>query len=115
LTDAETRALLDDLTPDDRTLLLGELPGAVTQRLLNLLPPDEVTQARTRLGYPEDSVGRLMTPDHVAVRPEWTVGRALEHIRERGHESETLSVVYVIDPQWRLIDASGRACCRASC
>jgi magnesium transporter len=105
LTDAETRALLDDLTPDDRTLLLGELPGAVTQRLLNLLPPDELAEARTLLGFPEDSVGRLMTPDYVAVRPEWTVGRALEHIRQRGHESETLNVVYVVDPQWRLIDA----------
>lgn len=104
LTDAETRRLLAELNPDDRTHLLQELPGRVTQRLLNLLDPADLTEARNLLGYPEDSVGRLMTPDYLAVRPDWTVGQALEHVRRRGRESETANVVYVVDDRWRLLD-----------
>jgi magnesium transporter len=69
LTDDETRRLLADLAPDDRTQLLSELPGTVTQRLMTLLSPDDLREARDLLGYPEESVGRLMTPDYVAVRP----------------------------------------------
>ena len=104
LTDAEARRLLADLNPDDRTYLLQELPGRVTQRLLNLLDPADVAEARELLGYPEESVGRLMTPDYLALKPDWTVARALEHIRRRGRESETANVIYVVDPGWRLLD-----------
>lgn len=104
LTDRETRQLLADLPPDDRTSLLGELPGQVTQRLLNLVPPEDLAVTRKLLGYPKDSVGRLMTPDYLAVRPEWTVARALEHVRERGREDETADTVFVVDAEWRLLD-----------
>ena len=104
LTDSEARRLLADLNPDDRTNLLQELPGRVTQRLLNLLEPADLAEARKLLGYPEDSVGRLMTPDYLAIKPDWTVERALEHIRRRGRESETANVIYVVDPGWRLLD-----------
>ena len=72
LTTEHTRALLAGLAPDDRTVLFGELPAQVTQQLLALLHPDELKQARQLLGYPERSVGRLMTPDYVAIHPEWT-------------------------------------------
>ena len=68
LTDEETRQLLAGMRPDDRTALLGELPGQLTQKLLNLLSPDDLREARQLLGYPEESIGRLMTPDYVAVR-----------------------------------------------
>jgi magnesium transporter len=105
LTDEETRQLLADLPPDDRTTLLAELPGQVTQRLLNLLSPEDLKEARLLLGFPEESVGRLMTPDYVAVRPHWTISRALDHIREKGKDSETISVIYVIDEDWHLLDA----------
>jgi magnesium transporter len=105
LTDAETRHLLANLSPDDRTDILGELPGQVTQRLLNLLSPEDLREARQLLGYPEDSVGRLMTPDYLAVRRDWTVEQALRHIRRRGHESETINVIYVVDRNWKLLDA----------
>lgn len=104
MTDGETRGLLANLAPDDRTELLGELPGQVVQRMLNLLSPADLREARLLLGYPEDSVGRLMTPDYVAVRPEWTVERALGHIRLQGKRSETINVIYVVDDSWRLID-----------
>jgi magnesium transporter len=105
LTDEETRRLLADLAPDDRTQLLEELPGQVTQRLLNLLSAGDLAEARQLLGYPEESVGRLMTPDYVAVRPGWTMTRALDHIRAMGRASETIATVYVTDERWRLLDA----------
>ena len=96
--------LLNDLSPDDRTSLFEELPGHVTQRLLNMLSPEERQVAVMLLGYPEDSIGRLMTTDYVAIRPEWTVQQAIEHIRKHGKDSETFDVVYVVDRSWRLLD-----------
>lgn len=105
LSDEETRNLLLTLRPDDRTVLFEELPGRATQKLLNLLTPEELKKTRQLLGYPEESVGRLMTPNYLAVRPEWTVGEALEHIRLKGRSSETLNIIYVTDSGWKLIDA----------
>ncbi|HWI40053.1 MAG TPA: magnesium transporter [Verrucomicrobiae bacterium] len=96
--------ILNDMSPDDRTALLEELPGPVAQRLLNLLKPEEREVAVRLLGYPEESIGRLMTPDYVAVRADWTVRQTLEHIRIFGKDSETLNVIYVIDGHWRLLD-----------
>lgn len=104
LSDEETRHLLAALTPDDRTHLLEELPGQVTQRMLNLLGPQDLQEARWLLGYPEDSVGRLMTPDYVSVRQDWTVDQALRHIRRAGKRSETVNRIYVVDPESRLVD-----------
>jgi len=97
-------AVLNQMAPDDRTTLLEELPGQVAQRLISLLTPEERQIAITLLGYPEDSVGRRMTPDYVAVRSNWTVGQVLDHIRQVGHDKETLNVIYVVDDHGRLID-----------
>lgn len=105
LTDEETRQLLAGMRPDDRTALLGELPGQLTQKLLNLLSPDDLREARQLLGYPEESIGRLMTPDYVAVRRGWTVAKALDHIREKGRDSETVNMIYVVGDDWRLLDS----------
>jgi magnesium transporter len=105
LTDEESRQLLSDLPPDDRTQLLSEMPGQATQQLLNLLSEDDLKEARRLLGYPDESVGRLMTPDYVAVRPGWSVKEALEHIREQGRDSETVNVVFVTDERWHLLGA----------
>lgn len=107
LTDEETRQLLTQMRPDDRTFLLEELPSQVVQRLLALLNADDLREARALLGYPEESVGRLMTPDYVTVRPNWTIQRALEEIRLKGVRSETLDVIYVVDEQGRLLDELG--------
>ncbi len=105
LTDEETRLLLEYMRPDDRTTFLDELPGQVIQRLLNLLSPEDLTEARTLLGYPERSVGRLMTPEYVAIRPDWTVSRCMQQVRERGHDSETVDTLYVVNPRWKLMGA----------
>lgn len=96
--------LLNDLDPDDRTAILEELPGVVAQRLIQLLTPEERMIATTLLGYPEDSIGRLMTPEFVAIKSDMTVAQALDHIRKFGQDSETLNVIYVVDNDWKLID-----------
>jgi magnesium transporter len=99
----EVAKILNEMAPDDRTALLDELPAAVTQQLLSLLTPQERSIAVSLLGYPEGSIGRFMTPDYVRVRPDWSIERVLDHIRRYGHDSETLSIVYVIDDDGRLI------------
>ena len=104
LNDEETRNLLSNLRPDDRTYLFEELPGRMTQKLLNLLSPEDLKSVRQLLGYPEKSVGRLMTPDYVAIRPNWTVAEAIEHIRVKGRNSETVSIIYIVDEEWKLLD-----------
>jgi magnesium transporter len=96
--------LLTDMAPDDRTDFFEELPAEATRQLLSLLNPAERTVALTLLGYPEKSVGRLMTPHYVAVREQWTVREVLDYVRTHGQDSETLNVVYVVDDQGMLID-----------
>lgn len=96
--------IIRQLPPDDRTALLGDLKGDAVKRLLILLPDNDRIEALHLLGYKEDSVGRLMTPDFIAVRPEWTVNRVLSHIRRYGKNSETIDVVYVIDKDGLLLD-----------
>jgi magnesium transporter len=96
--------ILNDMSDDDRTELLEELPAEVTQKLLNALSPEERRRASQLLGYPENSVGRLMTPHFVRVKSHWTVAHALDHIRRYGEDSETMSLIYVIDDKGKLID-----------
>lgn len=103
LTDADTRALLADLSPDDRTEMLEELPASITRRLMQLLSPSDLAEARQLLGYPEESVGRLMTPDYIRVRAEWTAEQAFEHIRKYGRDSEIFNILYVTDGNGLLI------------
>jgi len=100
----EVAAILNDMSPDDRTALLEELPGTYAKRLIQLLSSDERKIAQTLLGYPENSVGRLMTPDYIAVRENWTISETLEYIRKHGADKETLNVIYVIDEKGKLID-----------
>lgn len=96
--------ILNNMSADDRTMLLEELPASATKQLLALLTPQERTIAVALLGYPEGSVGRLMTPDYVRVRQHWTAEHVLEHVRRYGRDSETLNVIYVIDQRGVLID-----------
>jgi magnesium transporter len=96
--------LINQMSPDDRTALLEELPSSAVTQLLKLLTPTERAIAQSLLGYPEDSVGRLMTPDFIAVHDDWTVKDVFDYIREHGRDIETLIVVYVVDEQRKLID-----------
>jgi len=100
----QVAAILNEMSPDDRTALLEELPSAAARQLIRLLTPEERRIAQALLGYPEGSVGRLMTPDFIAVREDWTVQQVLDYIREHGQDSETLNVIYVVDDRGKLID-----------
>ena len=100
----KVREILNEMPPDDRTSFFGDLKGDVVKRLITLLTPDERKEALSLLGYPEDSVGRLMTPDYITVKQHWTINRILDHIRRYGSASETIDVLYVIDSDGRLID-----------
>src|SRR2546422_3755308 len=96
--------ILNEMSPDDRTALLEELPSEAARKLIKLLTPEERRVAQSLLGYREGSVGRLMTPDFIAVNEDWTVQQVLDFIREHGQDSETLNVVYVVDDRGKLID-----------
>src|ERR1700736_3165540 len=96
--------ILNEMSPDDRTALLEELPSAAARQLIKLLTPEERGIARALLGYPEGSVGRLMTPDLIAVDAGWSVKEVLDYVRENGQDSETLNVIYVVDDRGKLLD-----------
>ncbi|MBA3647720.1 MAG: magnesium transporter [Chitinophagales bacterium] len=96
--------VLNDLPADDRTAFFEELPSPVVKELLKLLSNEERTITLSLLGYPEHSVGRLMSPDYIAVKEDWTIQQVLDFVRENGHDSETVNVLYVIDDQGKLID-----------
>ena len=100
----QVAAILNEMSPDDRTALLEEMPSAAARQLIRLLTPEERRIATALLGYPEGSVGRLMTPDFVAVREEWTVKEVLDYVREHGQDRETLNIIYVVDERGKLID-----------
>jgi magnesium transporter len=96
MSNEHVRDIISELSPDDRTELFEELPGEITQRLLNLLSSDIRRESLELLGYPEESVGRLMTP--------WTIEQALEHIHRYGRDAETIHITYVVDEKWHLLD-----------
>src|SRR5580698_1593672 len=99
-----TAELLNDLSADDRTSFLEELPSEVVKELIKTLDPEERKITLSLLGYPEGSVGRLMTPDYIAVQKDWTVREVIDHIREVGKDSETIDVIYVVDDKGVFID-----------
>ncbi|HEX7357083.1 MAG TPA: magnesium transporter [Ignavibacteriaceae bacterium] len=100
----ESAVILNEMDPDDRTALFEELPSAAAKQLIQLLSNEERKIAVTLLGYPENSVGRLMTPDYIAIKPSYTTQQTLDYIREHGKNKETLNIVYVIDDKGKLID-----------
>jgi magnesium transporter len=100
----DVAGILDEMSPDDRTALLEELPSWIQQQLLALLDEDERNVARTLLGYPKGSVGRLMTPDYVSLRGGMTVAEALDYIRQHAPDSDTINMVYIVDERRRLVD-----------
>jgi len=96
--------LINEMPPDDRTSLFSELHGDVVKKLIINLSAEDRKEALGLLGYQEDSVGRLMTPDYIAVKKHWNVAKVLEHIRRYGVNSETIDVIYVIDDKGILLD-----------
>jgi magnesium transporter len=100
----KTAGLLNELPPDDRTDFLEELPSNAVRELIKLLDNEERKITLSLLGYPENSVGRLMTPDYVYVYESNTVQQVLDTIRRVGKNSETIDVIYVINEKGELMD-----------
>jgi magnesium transporter len=96
--------IINELPPDDRTALFSELHGDAVKILILHLSAADRKEALSLLGYKEDSVGRLMTPDYIAVKKSWDVNRVLSHIRRYGKNSETIDVIYVIGENGILLD-----------
>ncbi len=100
----EVAEILNEMSPDDRTELLEDLPGPVVKKLIRLLSPEEKAIAVTLLGYPEDSVGRIMTPDFIAVKSAWNVEKVMQRIREVGEKVEYIDTIFVTDSKGKLLD-----------
>lgn len=96
--------LIQNMHPDDRTALLSELPSEVVKKLVQYLPTDERTETLALLGYPEDSVGRLMNPDYIEVSANDTVHEVLLIIRKNAREIENINFIYVVDEHDRFLD-----------
>lgn len=96
--------VVEGMDPDDRVRLLDELPPDAAQKLIASLSPEDRKTTQAILGYPPKSVGRLMNPDYIRLRPEWTGEHALDHIRKYGRDAETINIVYVVDDKGVLVD-----------
>lgn len=104
LGDERAARLVESMDPDDRVAVLDELPVEVASQLIERFSPRNRKITQAILGYDSESVGRIMTPDYVRIRPDWTVARALDHIRRYGHDAETIHWVYVVDREGELLD-----------
>lgn len=96
--------ILNQLEPDERTKFLQELPQNIIDEFVKILSQKERELSLKLLGYPENSIGRLMTTDYIAVKKDWTIEKALDQIMAYGHDSETIDVIYVIDDEGKLLD-----------
>ncbi|MBP6024188.1 magnesium transporter [Ferruginibacter sp.] len=100
----KTAELLNELPPDDRTSFLSELPSNAVRELVKTLNPEERKITLSLLGYPENSVGRLMTPDYVYVYEHDSIEDVFNTIRRYAKSSETIDVLYVLNNKGELLD-----------
>jgi magnesium transporter len=107
LTSEEKARLVSELSYDDAAALIDELEEPHSEEIIELLQPQDRQVIETLLSYPDDSVGRLMTPEYLAVRPAWPVSRALEYVRNHREEGETINHVFVTDPEGHLLGVVG--------
>lgn len=104
LTDQDLAEVLNNLEPDDRTELLENFPDELIKNFINLLNDEEKIIALNLIGYDEDSIARLMTPLYIQVKEYFTVKQVFEHIKKYGTNAETLSYIFIVDDQNKLID-----------
>jgi magnesium transporter len=94
--------LLDELPMDDAAEFLEDLPDEVSDRLIGLMEPAEAAEVQELLAYEEETAGRLMTRDVVALRRQWTVSETFDYLRSL-EDAETLHYLYVVDRDNKLI------------
>jgi magnesium transporter len=104
LSEADALHLVKNLDADDRAAFLDELPAEVVQALTQRLPHEQLKEVQLLLGYPAESVGRLMRPDFVSIREDWTVQQALNYLRSLRLNNSTLNYLHVINEQQQLTD-----------
>lgn len=96
--------VMNNLEPDERVTIMEELPGKLTQKVLWSMKSEDQDQVVKLLGYPDESIGRLMNTRLVRLKSHWTIEKSLAHIRVFGNQAETLNVIYVVDENGKLID-----------
>ncbi len=89
--------IVDKMSPDDRAKLFEELPATVVRRFLGQLSPSERQATAQLLGYNAGTAGRIMTPEYISLKEEYTVSQSLERIRSLAHVTETIYSLYVTD------------------
>lgn len=97
LQDEDVAAVFGQMEPDDRAVLLDELPASVASRLMQGLPRGERELTAVVLGYPERSIGRRMSPEVVSLQADSTASQAMERIRTRFVDAETVYTLPVVD------------------
>ncbi|PZG22042.1 magnesium transporter [Micromonospora craterilacus] len=98
LRDQAFHDLVEGMDPDDRARMLTETPAKVAKRVLAGLSPHERQMTAELLGYPPGSVGQIMTPETVALPRQVTAAEALDVVRRKGADAETVYVLPVVDP-----------------
>ena len=96
--------LLNELSADDRVDFFEELQTGTVRELLKMLDPEERKITLKLMGYPENSVGRLMIPNYIYVYEHNTVQEVFETIRRYGKNTETIDVIYIINDNGELLD-----------
>ena len=104
LGDKDIADVLNNITPDDRTVLFQNFPDQLIKHCINLLNDDEKQIALNLIGYKKDSIARLMTPYYIQSKANWTVKDVLTDIKLKGKKAETLNFIYVVDENNKLID-----------
>ena len=102
LRSGEMREVMEEMSPDDRARLFEELPAKVVRQLLSELSPDERQVTARLLGYRSETAGRLMTTEYIAFKENQTATVALEIVRRRARDTETIYSLYVTDAERRL-------------
>ena len=103
LSDREASNIIDNLMADDATDLLEEMPANVVKRILANASPETRADINHLLRYPEDSAGSIMTVEYVDLREDMSVNDAIERIRKKGVDSETINICYVVTKQKVLV------------
>ncbi len=94
--------IVDRMSPDDRARLFDELPAKVVRRLIKQLSPAERQATNLLLGYDPDTAGRVMTPQYISLKEQYTAAQALDRIRSLADITETVYSLYVTDSARRL-------------
>ncbi len=98
------RAILNGLSSDDRMIFLSSSKGVELSHFIELLDEKNKKAAHNLLGYPDNSVARLINTDFATINKGMTVGEAIEHLRKFHHDTEAANVIYVVDDEGKLID-----------